>query len=742
MNPVVFFIFFLVSGFCSLVYEIVWLRLAMAKFGVTTPMVSIVLSVFMAGLALGSWGGGSLVRRFARFGAAAPLRLYGAAELLIGISGVLVPRLLQAGYELTRSAGGDVAWDSSWYYLVSGGCVILSLLPWCTCMGATFPLALAAIQKSSAAGARGSFSYLYLANVLGAILGTLLPALILIELLGFRRTLQIASSLNFLLAAAAFTLSRGSASPVQAETASPPVPTPSQTRLYDFPAGSTLWLLFITGLCTMAMEVVWIRQFTVYLGNVVYSFAVILAVYLAATWLGSYLYRKWVRTHAPEESARAWLSLGLLALLPLAFADPGLPVYGGLVWAMFRTAAGIAPLSAALGFLTPLLVDHFSRGDPDRAGRAYAVNIVGGILGPLVSGFLILPWLGHRWGLLVLTAPLFGIGLATMRGAEYAGRPARAYQARALYLASLLVALALFGITKDYDASLTNQRELRDYMATVIAGQKEGHKRLLINGVGMTVLTPITKHMAHLPLAFLDRPPQKGLVICFGMGTTFRSMLSWGIDSTVVELVPSVPQLFDYYHADALQLVESSRAHVVIDDGRRYLERSSEQFDVITMDPPPPISTPTTSLLYSREYYEAVKKRLRPGGILQAWLAILDPGWDLSVTTAFARALTDSFRYVRVFPSLNGWGFHMIASDLPIPVRSAQELASRLPQRAVADLLEWGPYPSADAMFSEILRTEQQIERLAALRPAVPPIQDDRPINEYFLLRRLFGPYP
>src|SRR5262249_17305057 len=151
-----------------------------------------------------------------------------------------------------------------------------------------------------------------------------------------------------------------------------------------------------------------------------------------------------------------------------------------------------------------------------------------------------------------------------------------------------------------------------------------------VNGLGMTAMTPITKYMAHLPLAFLDRPAQRGLVICFGMGTTFRSMLSWGIDSTAVDLVPSVPKLFGFYHPDGPELLRLPIAHVFADDGRRFLERSSQQYDVITIDPPPPISTPTTGLLYSSEFYSIVKQHLKPGGIVQIWLFIGDTPGDLA----------------------------------------------------------------------------------------------------------------
>src|SRR5581483_3740347 len=195
-----FYAFFFVSGFCSLVYEVVWLRLIMAKFGITTPTVSLVLSVFMAGLGLGSWAGGIYMRRIKELSASTPLRLYGLLELVIGCSGLLVPVIINWGYEIMRDSGAGPAWNSSTYFLVSGGWILFSLLPWCTCMGATFPFAMAAIRKLSAKDSERSFSYLYLANVLGAILGTLVPAFVLIELFGFAGTLHIASAANALLA--------------------------------------------------------------------------------------------------------------------------------------------------------------------------------------------------------------------------------------------------------------------------------------------------------------------------------------------------------------------------------------------------------------------------------------------------------------------------------------------------------------------------------------------------------------
>jgi len=726
-----FFLFFLISGFCSLVYEVVWLRLAMARFGVTTPMVSIVLSVFMAGLGIGSWAGGALMRRLGRSRAAAPLRLYGVLELLIGLSSVVAPWTIESGYQWLRS-GHYVAWNSSSYYLVAGAWTAISLLPWCTCMGATFPFAMAAIRRLSFSESRQSFSYLYLANVLGAILGTLVPAFILIELLGFHGTLEVARALNLLLGAGVILLSFA------------PTPDVHMEEIAAKPGSgsrSILWLLFATGLCSMAMEVVWIREFTIYLGNVVYAFASILAIYLGATFFGSQWYRKRSNPQDPRVGVQAWILVGAASLLPLLAADPRLePVKRFIGWEVLRAVAGVGPFSAVVGFLTPMLVDRWSAGDPDRAGRAYAVNVAGSILGPLVAGFWILPWLGERWGLCALALPLFAIGVSSLRST--AARLSVGLRPAPSFAAALTASLVLIFATQGYETLYHDRMELRDYTATVIATGEGMNRRLLVNGIGMTALTPITKMMAHLPLSLLGHPPQNSLVICFGMGTTFRSMTTWGIDATAVELVPSVPKLFGYFHSDGPKLLESPHARVVVDDGRRFLERTPDQFDVIAVDPPPPTGAPASSFLYSRQFYSVLMPHLKPGGIAQIWFPGGEPasGGDEATLASVAKALRDSFPYVRAFQSTEGWGVHFLASAQAFPNFAPGDLPQKMPQAAADDLVEWSD-ATPQEMMADVLGREMPLNALIAGQPAVPPVEDDRPINEYFFLRTRLQKY-
>ena len=712
------FLFFFISGFCSILYELVWLRLAMAGFGVTTALVSIVLSTFMAGLGLGSWVSGRALRKSAISGAAA-LRVYALTEFLIGVSALAVPRLLLTGRQLIERAGVSSSLE---YYLASGAWLALALVPWCACMGATIPVGMQAIRARFREESPRGFSYLYLANVLGATAGATIPLLI-IEVWGFSGTLRTGAVLNGLLAVSA-TLMSFRRSGDRPET----VPAVAAASSADKPPASLLTLLFTTGLTSMGMEVVWIREFTPYLTTVVYAFAAILGLYLLATFAGSKIYRRWSARHQ-QEPPTVWILLGVLALLPLVMASPKIHL-----WRTVRVVFGIAPFCGVLGFVTPMLVDRWSRGDPDRAGGAYAVNVTGCILGPLLAGFVLLPFLSERWVLVILALPWLVLGLQPMWSSPPAGQIAP----RRLPVAVGLLALALIATSKDYESRFHHRAVRRDSTATVIA-TGEGMKRLLlVNGVGITQLGPETKMMAHLPLASLDHPPRNALVICFGMGTTYRSLLSWNIPTTAVELVPSVPKLLWFFHEDAPQLLHSQLSHVVIDDGRRYLETTAEQYDVITIDPPPPVEAAGSSLLYSKEFYATLKQRLRAGGILQQWL----PAGDAVVRASVARALRESFPYVREFVEnpKGRWGMHFLASMEPPHNWTAAELAHHMPASAAKDLVEWGPEADAEHQFAALLKNEALLDDLIAGSPETPALQDDRPLNEYYLLRRTIVP--
>jgi len=715
-----FFIFFFISGFCSILYELIWLRLAMAQFGVTTALTSSVLSVFMAGLGVGSLGAGFLARHHAQRLGKRSLRFYAICELVIGVSALTVPLELSYGHQLLATLAGRSDLSSAADYVICGILLTVTLLPWCGFMGATIPLAMFAIRTNCRHESRHSFSFLYVANVLGAVGGAVISPL-LIELLGFHVTLRVGAVFNALIAICALMLSLAA---LKHTTTSATSEAPATGIARVVSDRRLLLLLFLTGLTSMGMELVWIRLFTPYIGPVVYSFAGILACYLIATFLGSRLYRLW--KSAKLDTELAWIALVPAGLLTLLAADTRLaiPLFST---APARVILGVAPYASLLGFLTPLLVDRWSAGDPDRAGRAYAINVFGCILGPLLAGFVLLPLVGERGTAVILSLPW-----VTMLFSGSYFHQARLRQAYGYGAVALGVAILFF--TRDYMNQYSEGRVLRDSTATVVAAGTGKDKVLLVNGIGMTKMRPVTKMMAHLTLASLDHAPRKALIICFGMGTTFRSAMSWGVPTTVVDLVPSVPRLFTYFHPNSGNIFNSPHAQIIVDDGRRFLERTHEEFDVIIIDPPPPVEAAGSSMLYSEEFYALTKQHLQPDGILEQWL----PTGDEAVKSSVTLALQNSFPHLRILHNdltgMHGW--HFFASLEPIPVRSADEIVARMPASAICDMMEWGPETSPVQQVERDLSNEVSPADMIALSPATSPLEDDKPVNEYYLVRQ------
>jgi predicted membrane-bound spermidine synthase len=727
-RPQLFFLFF-ISGFCGLLYQVIWTRMAFASFGIITPVLSVVISVFMLGLSLGSWAGGRYISSLVRKTRFCAIYFYALAEFIIGLGAFAVPALFHLGEQWLLAAGQT---DSARYLLLSALVLGFSILPWCIFMGATFPLMMAYIRQRQASEST-SFSYLYLANVLGAMSGTLLTALVLVELLGFRYTLWVAAAGNFLITAISLWLGWNSPKP------SPSAPLPEQSiaeasqRLQSVPAGLTQWILFSTGFVSMAMEVVWIRAFAPVLKTQVYSFAMVVATYLGATFAGSLLYRRQLRTRSQRSTAELVALLCVSAFLPILINDPRFVRANWLYTAdpasVLLLLASICPFCGILGYLTPSLVDDYASGSPETAGKAYALNVLGCILGPLFSSYVLLPRIGDRHALLLLACPLLVFCLFFFKSLP---------RARCLGFATAISAVAacalfLSGNYEDHILKTEKHAEVRrDYAASVLSYGENFNKLLCVNGIGMTTLTPITKFMVHLPLTFHAGKPESALIICFGMGTTYRSALSWDIDTTAVELVPSVKDSFGFFHTNAAQILAHPKGRIIVDDGRRFLKRTHDTYDVIVVDPPPPLETAGSSLLYSREFYALAKEHLKPHGILHMWM----PGGEDIAARAVYRSIYESFPYVRPFRSVEDYGMHLLASMEPTEALNPDELATRMPIDARRDLLEWYRTTNVAVCFQQVLSREFPIQDLLAPDPSVR-ITDDCPYNEYFLIRRL-----
>lgn len=731
----VIFALFAVSGFCSLLYQVVWLRMAYASFGIITPVLSVVISVFMLGLALGSFLGGKWIHYLVRRYSVSPILFYALTEFLIGLGAFVVPGLFALGERLMLSSG---EMNSIRYLLFSDVIIAVAILPWCILMGFTYPFMMSFLQEYDQKNTSG-FSYLYLANVIGAMCGTLLTALVLIELAGFHNSLMIAALLNFLIFMVSLIISLRyryvKKRTENRESEKDPLPDERSFVKNQF---FTYSLLFFTGFTSMAMEVIWIRTFTPVMLTTIYSFAAILTVYLFATWAGSYLYRRHLQRRSVLAAGPLSACLAIFSFLPIVLNDPRLIISIPVI------LISLFPFCAVLGYLTPKLIDEYASGQPREAGRAYAVNIAGCVAGPLAASYILLPLAGEKFSLILSGIPFFFFFMACYRTAILKKKRLMFTAAAAVMtgLVSVFVCISYEDVyvmhgsnnRKDFYVLKEGSMVRRDHTATVVSSGEGMGKMLLVNGIGITSLTPVTKMMAHLPLAFCPKKPQSALIICLGMGTTYRSALTWDVKGTAVELVPSVKKAFGYYFADADAVINNPRGRIIIDDGRRFLNRTKETFDVITIDPPPPLEAAGSSLLYSEEFYSVLKKHLKEKGILQQWF----PCGELKIFQAVARSLANSFPYIRVYKSVEGWGFHFLASMSPINVPTAREMISRIPAAAKADMIEWyeaDEVHNFDGFIRLMLESEVPLETLLS-NDRQMAITDDRPYNEYFFLRR------
>jgi len=254
----------------------------------------------------------------------------------------------------------------------------------------------------------------------------------------------------------------------------------------------------------------------------------------------------------------------------------------------------------------------------------------------------------------------------------------------------------------------------------------------------MTALTVDARLMVILPLTM--RPDSKdALIVAFGMGSGFRSSVIAGLTTDAVELVPSVPSMFGYYFPDATEIRANPSGHVIIADGRNHMELTDKRYDIIVTDPPPPVEASGISVISSREYYQAGRDRLNPGGIMMQWVPY---GQTIDEFRAHIRTMADVFPELVVLRSPGNYGFFVLGSDQPMALedRSAREVLARPGILEDISGAYDSPAKTADgwaALISSLpWLTGAQV---AAFAGSGPLVTDDRPLPEYFLLRRTFG---
>lgn len=741
------YLIFALSGAAGLIYQVTWARWLGLVFGNTTLSVTIVLGCFMLGLALGSRLAGRFLSRMDD-----PLACYAAMELGIGAFALACPwitRFADRLFTLAITSTSLTAYGILMRTVISAGVLLLPT----TLMGTTFPLLADLFHREPAQTRHWRTGLLYAANTLGAALGIAAAGFVLIELFGVLTTTRLAAAMNLLAAWLAYRLS-GSSKPAQDKPvmSAPARPNPSG-RL-------ALAVIAWSGALALASEVLWTRTLETIVGNSSYAFSAIVVLYLCGIAAGSWLMS--MRLHRLKDHS-AWLAATLLGMGLWTAAATGLfgaiasslAGYGGKMVPLstifghyLEVISLLAPLALLSGACFPLATRLMEPGPKDASGasaaRVYGWNTLGSVAGSLAAGFLIAPHWDYVNSLELLAA-LYGLGAAGAfavlavfrRQARQGRRPAAG-----LALAAAAVALLCFAKASDksrYAASfeakhppyrMVFHKAGLQGVTSVAKDMADPRKDILfVNGAGMTVKATDTKMMAHLPM-LLHPDPQDTLVICLGMGTTYRSALSHGGKVTVVELVQEVVEAFDRFHADAPKLKSDPRGRMVVNDGRNFLKLTRESFDVITVDPPPPIDAAGVNNLYSKEFLELAQARLKPGGIMAHWIPY--PGTmsgvdDDETADMLLATFAQVFPYVYVHSSGAGLGIHVLGSRQPIPI-SQPAIEKRLSNKAVArDMNEWDRVPRGFLSTGWIT----PLPRHLAMRGTT----DDKPLLEFFLLK-------
>ena len=735
------------SGFAGLGYQMIWT----AQFGVWLGheiiAVLAVMAAFFGGLALGAL---LLGRRIAA--STRPALWYAGCEALVALWGLLLIGLLDVATPWLASFIGE---QPSWWWhaaLAFGGPFVL-LLPATCAMGATLPamvrVASRVAQRANAADAPASAAVaigrLYAANTAGAVAGVLVAAFVLVPQLGLRQATLVCVAINAVCAVAAL---RGL--PRRLPTG-PALPGPEMAHSGDaghtasagrFGAGrhdasrAAHLLLFATGLLGIGYEVVVVRVLSELAEDTIYTYAILLAVYLLGSAAGAAIYQRWLAPRLAGPRLRAALLIALcLSMLGGAFllsqcallqaqlaALVGHGVAPALLVETMLAMAGFGAPTLVMGALFSHLCVEAQAGGHD-LGIAFAANTLGAALAPLMFGMLLVPLAGP------------GALLLAIAGAYLLLLPLAAWRRPTAWLAALATLLTVLLCPPLRFVDLPDGGRILDYrigpMASVsVVEDADGVARMRINnrqqeGSSATGLTDARQ--AYLPL-LLHPAPRSALFLGLGTGVTASAAAEDPrITVDAVELLPEViaaARLFRAPAGSASAALPAGAPHIIAADARRYVRASAKRYDVIVADLFHPARS-GAGALYTAEHFAAIKTRLLPGGVVCQWLPLHQ------LDLASLRSIVHAF--LLVYPNASAL---LATNSLETPVLgliahadgttfSLAQLGTRL---AAAEGAERRRALRLDEPFAVLGSFIAGPAALAAFVAAAPANTDDRPL--------------
>ena len=676
---------FVLSGAAGLLYEVVWSKQIAYLLGSSLHSVAVVVAAFLGGLALGArFLGGPLTR------SGDPGRRYAVLEFAIAAAGLLILPLLRVldpvVGQLYRALGGEgVTFAAARIVLL-----FVVLVPPAALMGATLPVLVARCER----GALGAgLAWLYALNTLGAVAGSLLGGFLLLPRLGLLGSTFVAAALNLVAGVLAWRSSTAAPEGPEREAPRPVAPAP----LLPGSARSLLGAVFaLSGFAALVLQLAWVRLFGLVLGSTVYSFAAVLGVYLAGIALGSALAAPWLdRIRSARPLAFAQFAVALAALFGIQ-AWPGLPgamltlgermgtSWSGLLVAQLGLVVPVLGVPCLLlGAVFPLTTRLLQDGEGGPAtGRAYALNTLGTIAGSLVTGFLLLPWLGIQGSVLLAAglSCLAGLMALLLPGT---GRPAPGWLGGTVValLAVVLAAVAAprwdpmlmsLGTYRPFHArnlleSFQQAGGVGDPTRQVAAAQKvlfyregvnasvlvatdlDGRRRWMRiggkidSGTG-DMLTQVM--LGLLPAAMADSGART-LIVGHGSGATAAAALAVGTGATeIVEMEPAVIEASRLFHEPGQDPLDDPRVKVHLEDARTRLMHGAGGYGLIISEPTNPWIAGVNSL-FTVDFYRRVRAQLAPDGVFGQWIQIyeLSPATFHTLLRSFLEVFPDAQFY-------------------------------------------------------------------------------------------------
>ncbi len=678
------------SGCSALIYEIVWYQLLGLVIGSTAVSLGVLLATFMGGLCLGS----ILLPKFLSR-ARHPLKAYGVIEAGVGVCGLLALAVIPLIGGIYVAAVGHGFPSALLRALVCGIC----LLPPTMLMGASLPAASRWVETSN----RGVswMGLLYGANTAGAVVGCLLAGFYLLRVADIYWATCAAAAINAVVAAASFVLARMTAyRPDEAASET------EQTAAEVSGDRAVYVVIALSGAAALGAEVVWTRLLGLMLGSTVYTFSIILGIFLFGLGAGSAVGSIAVRGSKNPRAALgwcqmllaggvAWTALQLSSSLPYWPINPFLTTNLAHLFQLdiARCMWAILPAALLWGASFPLaLAAAARRGDPGRlVGRVYAANTAGAILGALAFSLILVPAIGTR----LCEAAL--IGLSLVSGIIALGPLARrspstapmAWLAAAACVAGFLATqvrdvppeLIAYGrrilTNMGYSEVLFTAEGINSSIA--ITRWNDGRIQFHVSGKVEASTEPfdmrLQRMLGHLP-ALLHPKPKSVLIVGFGAGVTSGTFTRYpSIERIVIcEMEPLIPQAAKKYFAkEHYNVLDDKRTQVFFDDARHFVLTSPEKFDIITSDPIHPF-VKGSATLYSKEYFEMVKNKLNPGGLVTQWVPLYESDMDTvrSEIATFFEVFPDGSVWAN---ELDGGGYDLVlmgaANPAPFDVDAA-----------------------------------------------------------------------